>query len=462
MRTSSIPVVVFAFALSASLAAAQALPESFAGVIKKAAPAVVNISSSRVERPQRRSGAFPFPFEFPGPEFGAPRARRATSLGSGVIVSADGSILTNNHVVEGASEITVTLADRREFRAKLVGADPLSDVAVLKIDATGLPTLPLGDSSKVQVGDVVLAIGDPFGLGQTVTMGIVSATGRGGLGIEAYEDFIQTDASINPGNSGGALINARGELIGINTAILSETGGNQGIGFAIPIYMAREIREQIVTKGKVTRGFLGIVPQEITPSLARAFGLKDTRGVAVAEVEPTSPAAKAGIQTGDIITTLNGKPVEDVNTFRLGVSRTPPGTSVRLGLNRQGNPQYATVTLAELPVQRGESDRGTPGRNPRGGSLEGVSVETLSPQIARQLELPADTKGVIAVQIDPASAAAEAGLQRGDVILHVNRVPVSNADEFEREVRRAGNRAVLLLVNRGGTNTFVAVEPRTR
>lgn len=456
---AALPAAVVGLVLTVPPAGAQAMPETFAPVVKKAMPAVVNISSSRVETAPRRSrnSPFPFPFDFGGPDGGG-RARRAESLGSGVIISADGSIMTNNHVVEGATEITVTLSDRREFRAKVIGTDPPTDIAVLKIDAAGLPTLPLGDSAKVQVGDVVLAIGNPFGIGQTVTMGIVSATGRGGLGIEAYEDFIQTDASINPGNSGGALINARGELIGINTAILGgEGGGNQGIGFAVPIYMAREVRDQILKTGKVTRGYMGIIPQDVTPSLARAFGLKEARGVAVAEVVPDAPAAKAGLETGDVITAVDGKPVEDANTFRLRVSRAAPGTTLKLTVNRKGAPRDVTVTLAELPRQASEPERGQE-RGEHGGALQGVSVEDIPPQAARQLGLK-DASGVVVTDVDPASPAADAGLRRGDVILHVNRTPVKDSTEFERAIQASGRGAILLLVNRGGVNAFVAIEP---
>src|SRR6202035_3488911 len=259
------------------------------------------------------------------PEMQQPPSQRETSLGSGVVVSPDGYILTNNHVVDGATDVKVSFANKEEYPAKIVGTDKYSDVAVLKIDKRGLTTLPFADSAHAEVGDVVLAIGEPFGLGQTVTMGIISAEGRGGLGIERFEDFIQTDAAINRGNSGGALIDTKGELVGINTAILSgETGGNQGIGFAIPANMARNIMDQILTKGKVSRGYMGILPQELTQEMAKAFGMPNGHGVAVAQVEPGSPAEHAGLKVGDVITGVNGDPVEDVNAFRLQVAGFAP------------------------------------------------------------------------------------------------------------------------------------------
>src|SRR5712671_220005 len=317
---------------------------SFAPVVKRAMPAVVNISSSKVVKRQQMPGGMmddPFFRQFFGGRMPQqqqqPRSQRETSLGSGVVVSADGYILTNNHVVEGATDVKVAFFDKHEYPAKIVGSDKFADIAVLKIDKTGLTALPFADSGRAQVGDVVLAIGNPFGLGQTVTMGIISAMGRAGLGIERFEDFIQTDAPINRGNSGGALIDSRGELVGINTAILSgETGGNEGIGFAIPANLARNIMDQILKKGKVTRGFMGILPQQLTPDMAKAFGMPDAKGVAIARVEPDSPAMKGGIKVGDVITAINGNPVDDVNAFRLQIAGFEPGTTVHLKIARGG------------------------------------------------------------------------------------------------------------------------------
>src|ERR1700728_147248 len=305
---------------------------TFAPIVKRAMPAVVNISSSKVVKDQGGpegggQGLFNDPFfrQFFGGRMPQqqeqPRSQRATSLGSGVVVSSDGYILTNNHVVDGATDVKVSFANKEEYPAKVVGTDKYTDVAVLKINKTGLTTLPFANSARSEVGDVVQAIGEPFGLGQTVTMGIISAKGRAGLGIERFEDFIQTDASINRGNSGGALVDTRGDLVGINTAILSgESGGNQGIGFAIPANMAKSVMDQIMKGRKGTRGFLGILPQEVTPDMAKAFGTPNARGVAISQVEPNSPAKKAGLQVGDVITAVNGNPAEDVNSFRLQVA----------------------------------------------------------------------------------------------------------------------------------------------
>jgi serine protease Do len=437
----------------------------FAAVLKPALPAVVNIHSSKIVKPQGQ-GMSPFfndPFfrQFFGDQFGQqnPQPEREQSLGSGVIVSADGTILTNNHVIDGATDIKVQLSDKREFRAKLVGTDPKTDIAVLKIDAKDLPTLPLGDSTQIHVGDLVFAIGDPFGIGETATMGIVSATGRGGLGIENYEDFIQTDASINPGNSGGALIDIHGNLMGINTAILSGgSGGNQGIGFAIPINMARRIMDQILTNGKVVRGYLGVYIQDATPDLAKQFGLNEGTGVLIGDVTPGTPAAKAGLKKGDIILKLNGKPVESRNDLQIQISQMSPGTKVTLDVWRDGKTVPFDVTLGELPETSAKSQ---PGQG-EGGALEGVEVQTLTADIAAQLNLPRSTQGVVVTDVDQSSAAAAAGLQREDVIEEVNHHGITNAADFRQAIANAGNQPVLLLVNRGGVTTYLVVEPNSK
>jgi serine protease Do len=434
----------------------------FAPMLKPALAAVVNISSSRtVKTPQIPFGPFfddPLFRRFFGDQFRQmPREQRQHSLGSGVVVSADGYILTNNHVIDGATEIKIALPDKREFKGKIVGSDPKTDIAVVKISATGLPTLPFGDSSKLQVGDYVFAIGDPFGIGETATMGIVSATGRGNLAIEDYEDFIQTDAAINPGNSGGALVNAHGELVGINTAILANGGGgNQGIGFAIPINMARRVMDQIMKHGKVTRGYLGIVIQEVTPELAKAFKVPEGKGALVGDVTPDGPGAKAGLQKGDVIEELNGDAVSGVNDLRLRVASTAPGTTVRLKVLRSGQAREVAVALGQLPEKRGETALGA---EDEASPMRGVQVEDLTPQMAREFDLRPGTKGVIVTDVPPDAPAADAGLRRGDVIEEINREPVESVSDYRRALRKAGKQTIVALVNRYGSTTFVVVEP---
>jgi serine protease Do len=436
----------------------------FSAVLKPALPAVVNIHSSKVVKQKANSmGPFqndPFFQQFFGDQFGQgqPRSQREESLGSGVIVTSDGTIITNNHVIDGASDIKVQLSDKREFTAKLVGTDPKTDVAVLKINATGLPTLPIGDSSKIQVGDMVFAIGDPFGIGETATMGIVSATGRGGLGIERYEDFIQTDAAINPGNSGGAMIDLRGNLVGINTAIVSgQGGGNQGIGFAIPINMAHGVMEQIETHGKVVRAYLGIHPETLTPALAKAFGFSNSSGVLVGDVLPDTPAAKAGLKKGDVILKLNGQPVDSAEDLTLRISQSAPGSSANIQFSRDGHTQNVDVKLMELD-EKAESIRGGGNEEEESGAgLEGVNVQSLTPEIGQQLNLPSGTRGVVITSVDPSSAAAEAGVQRGMVIQEVNHKPVNSIEEYKRALADSQG-TVLLLVNYGGTTSYIAIE----
>jgi len=446
------------------------LTTTFAPVVKRVTPAVVNISSTRVVKTAGSPDSLQmddFFRQFFGGGFGGripqrPTERRSSSLGSGVIVSADGYVLTNNHVVENATSVKVALSDRRELTAKIVGTDPQTDVALLKIDGKSFPTVPMGDSSRVQIGDVALAIGNPFGIGQTVTMGIVGATSRGGLGIEDYEDFIQTDAAINPGNSGGALINTNGELIAINTAILAgNSGGNQGVGFAIPINMAREVMDQLTKTGKISRGYIGAGIQDVTPALAKAFKVPVNGGAVIREVEPGAPAAKAGLQPGDVVTAVDKLPITDSNSFKLRVSRTAPGTPLHMTVLRDGSPRDITVTPITRPGETAKDDEDRSSSSPEGTptALRGLSVDNLNSDIARQLRLPANVTGVVVTGVEPGSPASEAGLRNGDVIQHVNRKPVSNVQEFNQALRQAGSDPMVLLVNRGGQSQFLAVEP---
>jgi serine protease Do len=434
---------------------------SFSPAVRAAQPSLVNISSAKVTQARQgmpeQGSMDPFFRRFFGEDFGGrfqvPKERREQSLGSGVIVTPDGYILTNNHVIDGATDIRVTLMDKREFKATLVGGDAKTDIALLKIDATGLPAITFADSSKVQVGDYALALGNPFGVGQTVTMGIVSATGRGGLGIEDYEDFIQTDAPINPGNSGGALVNDRGELIGVNTAIISPAGGNHGVGFAVPANLARHVMDELVADGRVTRAYLGIVPQDVTPAISKAFGVKENRGALVGDVTPDGPAAKAGIEKGDIILEVNGKPVEDSNRLRMSISMMKPGSNVDLKILRAGAEKQLGVQLGELP---GEVRKASNTKSRPNSSLNGLSVENLDASVRSELNLPENTTGVVVTEIDPASNLAASGIRRGDVIQEVNRQPVKNVADFEKATAKASD-STLLLVNRQGITLYVAV-----
>jgi serine protease Do len=445
------------------------LKNGYSSVIDPALPGVVNVSSTKVVKQQNNIPGFFFNdpmfrqfFGNNGPDQmpNQPQTEREHSLGSGVIVNPDGYILTNNHVIEGATDIEVFTQDKKKFRAKLVGTDPRTDVAVLKIDATDLPSLTLGDSSKLKVGDVVFAIGNPFSVGETATMGIVSATGRGfGGAIEHYEDFIQTDAAINPGNSGGALLDLHGDLIGINTAILTGgggSGGNQGIGFAIPINMARNVMEQIVDHGKVVRGQLGVAVQNVDADMAKAFGLAQGGGALVAEVTPGSPAAKAGIERGDIILQLNGQPVNEPDDLSVRISETAPGTTVQLKIARNGQTRDVSVTLSEMS----EKAEASAGQETGNVTLQGVQVQNLTPSMTQELGIPSNTQGVVITSLDSSSAAAAAGLQSGDVIQEVNRKPVRNVQEYREAVSQTHGQSILLLVNRGGATHFIVVEPQ--
>ena len=415
----------------------QAVP-SLAPVIKRVTPAVVNVSTRghvdvQVNNPFMND---PFFQQFFGGGQGrnAPVQRQFQSLGSGVIVDADkGYILTNNHVVENADKITVTLYDNRSYTAKVIGKDPETDVAVLQIKADGLTALPLGDSDKVQVGDFVVAIGNPFGLKHTVTAGIVSALGRAGIEDGKYENFIQTDASINPGNSGGALIDLNGNLVGINTAILSRSGGNIGIGFAIPINMAHTVMDQIVKYGKVERGVLGVTIQNLSPELAKALGIDQRSGVVVTQVLPGSAAEKAGIKAGDVIVSLDGQPISSNSSLVSSIGVLRVGTSVKLGLVRDGANFSVTATIEK--ASKGEGDQDDQGSSAGGqGPRYGLHVADLD----KNSPLYGKVQGVVVADVDDDSEAAEAGIQPGDVITAVNKKPVKNVAEFREAMGRKG------------------------
>jgi serine protease Do len=442
----------------------------YSAIVKQVVPAVVNISSSKIVKTQQLgNGESPDDFfrqffgdqaprQFNSPrQFGPPEDQREKGLGSGVIVSPEGYILTNNHVVDGASEVMVTLYDKREFKARVIGTDKRTDIAVIKIDGSNFPTLALADSSKVEVGDVALAIGDPFGVGQTVTQGIVSATGRSlGGQIEQLEDFIQTDAAINPGNSGGALVDDEGHLIGINTAILGGSGGNVGIGFAVPINLAKHDMDSILKNGKVERGYLGVYIENVTPALAKAFHTT-SNGALLGDVTAGGPAANAGLKKGDIVTELNGQPVSDADQLRTKIGTMDPSTKVNLKAMRDGRSMDVAVQLGSFPSEEEHASNAghSEGSN---GALEGVTVEDLTSEIARQMKISPNTKGVVVSKVSPASNAAEAGLQQGDMILEVNHQSVATRAEFERAIRANSKDApTLLLVERDGKTTYIAI-----
>jgi Do/DeqQ family serine protease len=431
----------------------------YAELVARVAPSIVTVRSERLAKP----AALPFggdegQLPFFGRGYGMPapdRApRREGGLGSGVIVAADGYLLTNNHVVDGAEKVRVELSDKRSFVAKVVGTDAASDLAVLKIEAAGLPALAFGNSESLRVGDVVLAFGNPLGIGQTVTMGIVSAKGRAtGLGDGSFEDFLQTDAPINQGNSGGALVNTAGQLVGINSQIVSPSGGNIGIGFAIPSRMAESVMSQLVQSGRVQRSQLGIAIQGVSPDVAASLGLKDERGALVSSVSKDSPAEKAGVERGDVIVSVDGEAVNDGNALRNRIASSKPGSTVSLGVVRDGAEKTLRVTLRELaPTQTADAK----GESVEGGRL-GLSVRPVTSEDARELGLES-RQGLLVAEVDPAGPAARAGIQPGDVIEEVNRKPVADAAELRAAAKSSGERPALVLVNRKGASLFFAMD----
>jgi serine protease Do len=458
IKKSFLPSPAFAYAKTGEGGA------SIADVAEKSAPSVVNVASSRTVKNARER----MPFFFDDPLFrrffgpgGGPEPeehQKEHGLGSGVVVSSDGLVLTNNHVVDGADEIKVTTSDKREFNVKVVGTDAKSDLALLKLqgDVKDLHPIELADSSRLRLGDVVLAIGNPFGVGQTVTMGIVSAKGRANVGIAAYEDFIQTDAAINPGNSGGALVDMEGKLVGINTAILSRSGGNMGIGFAIPSNMAQPIMKALLEHGKVVRGWLGVGIQDIDQDLAQAMNLKSTEGILVSEVMDGGPGQKAGLKSGDVIVRLNGQKVESTGEFRNAIAGAGANATAKLDILRDGKPMSVEAKLGELPEKAGQAQNQENGAEP--GALEGLSLQDLTPALRQRLEVPSSVKsGVVVTGVDPGSAAAESGLRPGDLVVEVNKTEVANVGAFKQAYAKSKDRA-LLRVLREGRSIYLVVK----
>ena len=476
MKRSGIYFLVFTvlfFALTPALpadagelATLRETSKAFSAVAKNAVPAVVFINVEKTIETGSIGGPgapnqYNDPFGFFGNEFferffrdrvpQKPREYRQSGQGSGFIISDDGYILTNNHVVGEADIITVKTHDGREFDAKLVGTDEKSDVAVIKIEGENLPTMPLGNSDSLEIGEWVIAIGNPFGLTETLTFGIVSAKGRSTVGIADYEDFIQTDAAINPGNSGGPLINLDGEAIGINTAIFSQSGGSVGIGFAIPINMAKNIKDQLVNKGKVTRGQLGVLISDLTNDVAEYFGLDSTKGVVVNEVLEGSPAQKAGLEAGDIVLKIDGRVIEDMGQLRNTVASVKPGTTIELVVNRKGREKIIPVRIGELTDVPAQAGRREPSRN------LGFTVQNLTEEMSRLYGL-SRTQGVIVTGVDPDSEAYRKGIRPGTIILSVNQKEVRSVEEFNKLLRESiQSRKVLLLINERGYSRFVAL-----
>lgn len=437
---------------------------AFSGVVNVISPVVANISTSKTiaskgpEAPQFFNEPFGGFFDY----FNVPKKWKEESLGSGVVVSSDGYIITNNHVVEKADEIRVTLYGQQHYKGKIIGTDPKTDIAVIKISANNLPAIKWGDSDKLQVGEFVLAFGNPYSLGHTVTMGIVSALGRADVGIAEYEDFIQTDAAINPGNSGGPLVNIKGELVGINTAIFSRTGGYQGIGFAVPSNMVKSVMTQLISEGKVTRGWLGVTIQNLNSELSREFGLTKISGALVTDVFKGSPAQKAGLRRGDVILEINGKEIRNVESLRNIVAQSRVGAEIKLKVLRTGKTLNISISVTEFPQDLvhavpGESEDAPQTKE---DMFAGLSVMNLTSDIAKQLGLSNNEKGVVIVSVDNYSAAGEAGLKKGDVIQEANKKRIKNLSDFNKvlsDIRE--DDTVLLFINRGGNKFYITLKP---
>ena len=442
---------------------------SFSSVVKRVAPSIVKVT---VQMNAHRAAIGPGDLGgmFPGlndpnlRQFFGNRLQAApevpeSGLGSGVIISADGYIVTNNHVVDGAKQVTVTLSDGRELTANVVGRDPQTDVAVIKVQAKDLPAITFAPSHNVEVGDRVLAIGNPFGIGETVTTGIVSATGRrAGLGLK-YEDFIQTDAAINPGNSGGALVDVEGRLVGINTAILSHSGGFQGVGLAVPSDLVGNVADNLVAHGKVVRGFIGIGIQDLTPGLADSFGIKSKGGALISDVQPGSPGAKAGLRSGDVITAIDGQPIDSASRLSVSVAETAPGTKLELDVLREGRTERIPVTtVVRGGLDRSDGDENAAASTDDQGVLNGVGVADVDGNGRRDLNLPERLSGAVITHVDPESASSRAGLREGDVILEINRQPVTSAKAAVDLCESAAGRRTLVKLWSHGSTVYVIVD----
>lgn len=436
---------------------------AFSNIVKVISPLVVNISTTKtvIKDTAPLSHFFDSPFQDFFEPFNMPKKWKEASLGSGVLVSQDGYIITNNHVVEKSDEIKVTLYGQQTYTGKIIGTDPKTDIAVIKISADNLPSIKWGDSDGLQVGEFVLAFGNPFSLGHTVTMGIVSALGRANVGIADYEDFIQTDAAINPGNSGGPLVNIKGELVGINTAIFSKTGGYQGIGFAVPSNMARSVMTQLIKEGKVTRGWLGVTIQNLTPELSKEFGLNNTTGALVTDIFDDSPAGKAGIKRGDVVIEVAGKKIKNVENLRNMVSQSKVGTMIKVTVLRNGKQLVFNAVISEFPqdMARAMPEDDTETMQEEENELAGFNVMELTGEIAKQLGLSRNESGVVIVKVDSYSPAGDAGLKKGDVIQEINKKRIKNLNDFNKitpHIRKGDT--LLLFINRGGNKFYVTLK----